>query len=118
MGERKTRIRPVRAGEEVLFDPIREDLQDEYERSEDAREEAEVSHSVILDFRRHNPKSPVPKDMLKDFYLKHMKSQTVSVEFWIHLRTVYDIWDFPLGIRSGYVLVKDFSIGPMRQIQL
>lgn len=102
---RKTRISPIRAGDVIIAQPIREDLQDEYERLLDALDKARVAQSNI-EFALAGGAPEPPKDLLKAWYLAQWDHQKKCIDFWSNVRANYDEWLSDLRLRDGYTLVK------------
>ena len=116
--ERKTRIAPIKAGERVIAQPIREDLQDLYEQWRDANDVTEVANSEVEQWRVVNRSGTTPKDLSKALYKAHMNGQLLAIEFWTKVREIYDSYGMPLAMRSGYALVElPPGNHPMRVVQ-
>lgn len=103
--QRKTRISPIRAGDMIVAQPIREDLQDEYEELLDALDKARVAQSNI-EFAMAGGASEPPKDLLKAWYQSQWAHQKMCIDFWAKVREIYDEWTSDLRLRDGYTLVK------------
>lgn len=102
---RKARIGPIRAGEVILANPIREDLQDRYEILLDLLDAARVARSEVELHCQNSGDGPTP-DMLKKLYKADWAHKKGTIEYWADIRDVYDNWTDNLHMRDGYVLVK------------
>lgn len=104
-GERKTRISPIRAGDIIIAQPIREDLQDEYEGLLDALDKARVAQSNI-EFAMAGGAQEPPDDLLKSWYQAQWNHQKLCIDYWAKVREIYSEWRGDLRLRDGYTLVK------------
>lgn len=109
--ERKTRISPIRAGDVIVAQPIREDLQDEYERLLDFLDKVRVAQSEI-EFYLTSGGSEPPEEMLKKWYQATWTHQKACIDFWARVREIYNEWKSDLRLRDGYTLVKVPQQGP------
>lgn len=106
MSGRKTRISPIQAGEVILVQPIREDLQDLYETVRDKLDEYHVAQSHADLYRREHPGKELPKELMRKLYVAGAEHQITATTFWLEVRRTYDIWEENISMRDGYTLVK------------
>ena len=104
--QRKTRIGPIKAGEIIIAKPIREDLQDKYENLRDLADAHKVAISESEHHMQTNGCVP-PPDLLKKIHLSSYAHQKACIDFWWQVREIYNVWHCDIGIRDGYVLVRE-----------
>lgn len=104
------KIQRIAKNEKVIVQMLPEYLQEAFDKFKDKIDDAGRAHEELIE-------SANSEQVAREFFFARKEADVAGMNFWEKVHTKYGMWNYHLGVRDGYCLVKISMKGKIKQLR-